>query len=151
MEETLQPLPVEEEIKHDPRFSYALGIKPELINPLKDAVLDQKENPENQHSKFWLTYLELWNKMANDRRAGLIEENIDTGSNEAYDRGELRQIEQSMSESDNAYFKTRDGREHVSLITCLIIDVPPEGIVELGDFMREWPISISDKVRQKYR
>jgi len=61
MEGSPQPIPLEEQLKQDPRFSYLLQVSPELT-PTVAGLISKKPD---QHSAFWLAYLQCTNTYLN--------------------------------------------------------------------------------------
>jgi len=55
-----RPLPIEEQIKQDPRFSYILEVNPGFVDQLVLLFTAQEQDPNSKHSEFWTNYLDVY-------------------------------------------------------------------------------------------
>lgn len=63
MVENPQQLPIDEQIRQDPRFSRLLEISPEFVEPLAAAMTESEKEEYKSYSRFWLGYSQGYNRL----------------------------------------------------------------------------------------
>ena len=63
MAEIPQQLPLEEQVKQDPRFNNILLVNPPFLDTIANLVEKSEQNPNSIYPDFWIKYLTIFNAM----------------------------------------------------------------------------------------
>ena len=101
-----RPLPPEEQIKQDSRFSYILKVYPQFAPNVVGILKSQEEDPTGRHANFWVDYLSKYSTLCREFRRGLTigdEEQLGEHSEAVVEWLNLTVLP-CMATTDNSFF-----------------------------------------------
>ena len=143
MSEIPQPIPLEEQLKQDPRFSYGIKLAPELTGCIVSLFSHKQEQPESKHSRFWLAYLEREFAWAKNYQDGLESIGESAREHRLIEEGRfIFDVMPAIVATDDSYFE-----DPITDDDMLIVTAPFSEGLGTGTYLRDLPAMILEDVR----
>lgn len=128
-----RPLPLEEQIKQDPRFSYLASIDLGFTNLISGLMREQSGNPVDLYPKVWLLLLEKYNKTLGLIGSGMQEMNDKEGFT-VHKNGISKFL---TTEIEPSIIKTREGsRERLNEIVKMFDETTDDEYWDIFELMQ---------------